>query len=76
MGDPDLWPGAGFGPDDGVDVFLRATARVASGNGCQATVRVRLDRAAESMPYFFSIALLLADCDRRVLIIAGREDIA
>ena len=57
LGDPVLWPGASFRPDDGVDVFLRPAAFAAPDNVYQATVRVRLDHVAGSMLYFFSIVI-------------------
>ena len=57
LGSPDSWPGAGFRPDDGVDVFLRPAACAAPGNVYQATVRVRLDHVVGSMPYFATMSL-------------------
>ena len=57
LGDPALWPGAGFRLDDGVDVFLRPAACAATGNVSQATVRVRPDHVAGSMPCFFNIVI-------------------
>ena len=57
LGNPAIWPGADFRPDDGVDVFLRPSACVAPGNVSQATVRVRPDQVVGSMPCFFSIVI-------------------
>ena len=57
LGDPALWPGAGFRFDDGVDGSLRPAVCAAAGNVSQATVRVRLDHVAGSMLYFFSIVI-------------------
>ena len=57
LGDPALWPGAGFRFDDGVDVSLRLAVCAAPGNESQATVRVRPDQVAGSMPCFFSIVI-------------------